>query len=175
MPLTYLTLALSTSEWSKSKLVNFAIAQIVPLNTPGPAQRSNRPPFPLDFFHLLVISINPGSFENMINLKSRKWVCACREPALGPSWLKMTKPDLPKVFFSKLSGMLGATPLSGIKIIWGSAWVFGGPMGGLLGSFWDFFKWVKKLLWRNLFLSIHTPVDAVLLAQSCPYIWYLRI
>ena len=88
-----------------------------------------------------VIPINCGSFEKLLNFSLGKWVCTCSEPVLGDSNLKMTKPDLPKVFFSKLSGKLRATPLSGLNIIWGSVWVF----GSLLGVFGDHFGVVKSL------------------------------
>ena len=97
--------------------------------TPGSAPGLEVTPLQLGFLPTWVIPINCGSFEKLLNFSLGKWVCTCSEPVLGDSNLKMTKPDLPKVFFSKLSGMLGATPLSGITIIWGLAWVFGGLWG----------------------------------------------
>ena len=66
----------------------------------------------------------------------------------------MTKPDRPKVNFSKLSGMLQTTPLSGLNIIGGSAWVFGGSWGGLRGSFWAFSNGLKNLIEAE-FISQH--------------------
>ena len=120
--------------------------------TPGSAPGLELTPLQLGLLPTWVIPINCGSFEKLLNFSLGKWVCTCSEPVLGDSNLKMTKPDLQKVFFSKLSGMLGATPLSGITIIWGLVWVF----GGLWGVFGEVFNGAKMFSWRNLFLSIHT-------------------
>ena len=97
------------------------------------------------------------------------------EPAWDLPRPNVTKPDRSKVKFSKLSRMLGTTPLEGNNIIWGSLWVFGGSQGGLKGSFWAFSDILKKFILAIFFLSTYAHLDAVLLAHGCQYILVLRI
>ena len=73
------------------------------------------------------------------------------EPAWDLPRPNVTKPDRSKVKFSKLSGMLGTTPLEGNNIIWGSLWVFGGSQGGLKGSFWAFSDILRNFILAEFF------------------------
>ena len=73
------------------------------------------------------------------------------EPAWDLPRPNVTKPDRSKVKFSKLSRMLGTTPLEGNNIIWGSLWVFGGSQGGLKGSFWAFSDILRNFILAEFF------------------------
>ena len=78
------------------------------------------------------------------------------EPAWDLPRPNVTKPDRSKVKFSKLSRMLGTTPLNGNNIIWGSLWVFGGSWGGLRGSFWAFLMAEKHIVTVTFVCSFFT-------------------
>ena len=90
-----------------------------------------------------IISIIPESFKNLKILTPKN--------ALAPVWdqpwpsgsRKWRKPDRPKFKFSKLSGMLGTTPLNGNNIILGYVRVFEVSWGGLRGSYWAFFAHIR--------------------------------
>ena len=90
-----------------------------------------------------IISIIPESFKNLKILTPKN--------ALAPVWdqpwpsgsRKWRKPDRRKFNFSKLSGMLGTTPLNGNYIILGYFGVFEVSWGGLRGSYWAFFAHIR--------------------------------
>ena len=65
------------------------------------------------FWSNWVISINQGSFEELIILSLGKCSCALRAGPQAPSILNEPRTDLPKCHFFKPSGMLGTTPLIG--------------------------------------------------------------
>ena len=86
--------------------------------------------------------------------------------------------------------MLQTTPLSGLNIIGGSAWVFGGSWGGLRGSFWAFSNGLKNLIEAEFIsqhlytlgpcsfgsmLSIHTLSDRLSFVDPADtWLFYLR-
>ena len=166
-----------TSDSSKSGTVGqmLELAEIVLLKAPTLAQRHNRPPSPLTFFIVHIISIIPESFEILKILSPKN--------AFAPVWNQpgafrgrtSRNPTAPKWNFQNSLGCLGQLPWREITSFGDLFGCLGGPRGVLRGHFGRFQIYWEISFWRNFFLSTYAHLDAVLLAQGCQYILVLRI